>query len=61
MRVIRLEEIVNETVLPETIQSTPDISKDSIQMESPKLTPKNKHDQARKGTESHYREDEAVR
>lgn len=61
MRVIRLEENCDEAVLPEVIQSIPDISKDSTPMESPKLTPKDKHDQARKGTESHYREDEAVK
>lgn len=60
MREIRLEEI-NEAVLSEIIQPMPDIDKNCPRMETPKLTPENKRDQARKGLESNYREDKAVR
>ena len=38
MREIRLEEL-DETKLPEIIQSTRDISKDCPRMETPKLSP----------------------
>lgn len=60
MREIRLEEI-NEAVLSEIIQPMPDIDKNCPQMETPKHTPENKRDQARKRLESNYREDETVR
>lgn len=60
MREIRLEEI-NEAVLSENIQRMPDIDKTCPRMETPKLSPEDKRDQARKRTESNYREDQALK
>lgn len=60
MREIRLEEL-DETKLPEIIQSTRDISKDCPRMETPKLTPEDKRDSSRTGIKSNYREDEALK
>lgn len=57
MRTIRLEESFDEAVLPDDIQSATDFDKIDAALEETKLSPKEKHDQTRKGTESNYRED----
>lgn len=58
MREVRNEDKIDEAVLPHISEPVSDIAKSRCKMETPTLTPKNKHDTARPSVKSHYREDE---
>lgn len=57
MREIRLEENINETVLPPIMEFDTSFDKNHGQMETPKLAPKNQHNTACESVKSNYRED----